>query len=146
MEDRGDALREAAVVPTGPEPRMSVDEPSRDNLDAASEGGAGPSSEAPVRVLYIGGEGRSGSTVLSAVLGNHEGYVPVGELPDVWLALLRNDRCGCGEPFATCPFWTAVGDLAFGGWQSVDVAEVLEQEERYTRHRRMLRLIVQSRR
>ena len=102
-------------------------------------------SEPPVPVLYIGGEGRSGSTMLSAMLGNREGYFPVGELPDVWLALQRNELCGCGLPFAQCEFWQAVGDTAYGGWAALDIDEIMRQEARYTRHRRIPRLISRSR-
>src|SRR4029453_5095280 len=30
-----------------------------------------------------------------------------------------------GEPFADCPFWGRVGEVAFGGWDTLDVAEGL---------------------
>ena len=30
-------------------------------------------------VLYVGGEGRSGSTVLSTILGSYDGVVSIGE-------------------------------------------------------------------
>jgi GT2 family glycosyltransferase len=33
----------------------------------------------------------------------------------------ENQSCGCGQLFSDCPFWTEVGDLAFGGWDTVDV-------------------------
>ena len=41
-------------------------------------------SEPESLVLYIGGDGRSGSTLLAAILGNHEGFFPVGEIRTVW--------------------------------------------------------------
>lgn len=34
--------------------------------------------------------------------------------------LLEGRNCGCDSPFAACPFWTAVGQEAFGGWSRVD--------------------------
>ena len=37
-----------------------------------------------------------------------------------------NLECGCGQPFRSCPFWGAVGDEAFGGWQQVDVERMVE--------------------
>ncbi len=80
-----------------------------------------------VDVLYIGGPGRSGSTVLAQMLGQIPGFVNVGELWLMWERGVReNELCGCGQPFRSCGFWTAVGDEAFGGWDNVDVEGMLE--------------------
>lgn len=74
-----------------------------------------------VIVLYIGGHGRSGSTILAQTMGQIPSFVNVGELWQVWYRGLREDeRCGCGQPFYSCEFWRAVGDEAFGGWDNVD--------------------------
>jgi hypothetical protein len=79
-----------------------------------------------VPVLYIGGVGRSGSTLLERMLGQLEGVWPVGELVHVWERGLRqNYHCGCGERFGDCPFWRRVGEAAFGGWDALDLAEIL---------------------
>jgi hypothetical protein len=52
--------------------------------------------------------------------------VSVGELVHIWERAVRDDeRCGCGDEFSACPFWQKVGQLAFGGWENVDVDEVL---------------------
>jgi len=89
-----------------------------------------------VRVLFIGGLGRSGSTLLDRVLGQTPGVCSVGELVFLWeRGLAANERCGCGEPFRSCPFWTAVGERAFGGWDRVDVAAVLALKARVDRTR-----------
>lgn len=69
------------------------------------------------RVAFVGGHGRSGSTLLSRILGAVPGFCAVGELCYVWDQGVVNDRmCGCGESFHACPFWTDVGAAAFGGW------------------------------
>ncbi len=79
-----------------------------------------------VSVLYIGGHGRSGSTILAQTLGQIPGFVNVGELWQVWHRGLReNERCGCGQPFDSCEFWRAAGDEAFGGWDNVDVDKMV---------------------
>lgn len=68
-----------------------------------------------VDVLYIAGWGRSGSTILDTVLGQIDGLTSVGEIKFVWeRGLLQNRRCGCGQPFRSCPFWTGVLTSAFG--------------------------------
>jgi hypothetical protein len=74
-----------------------------------------------VDVLFIAGMGRSGSTLLSRLLGQVPGMCSVGELCYLWDQGLLNDRmCGCGQAFSQCPFWTEVGRHAFGGWDQVD--------------------------
>ena len=91
-----------------------------------------------VPVLYIGGWGRSGSTLLAHVLAEVPGFVSVDELRYVWQAgPAGNELCGCGLAFAECPFWTAVGAEAFGGWDKVDVDEVLALEAAVLRHRKI---------
>lgn len=71
----------------------------------------------PVRVLFVAGWGRSGSTLLDRLLNLHPEVVGVGELRDVWLrGPVENRPCGCGAAFRTCDFWNSVGQRAFGGW------------------------------
>lgn len=79
------------------------------------------SSVAPVHrrtgVLFIGGWGRSGSTLLDRMLGQLDGCVSVGELRELWIrGCLEDRRCGCGAAFSRCGFWRAVGEHAYGGW------------------------------
>ncbi len=70
-----------------------------------------------ISVVYLGGFGRSGSTLVERVLGSVPGWVNVGELVDLARSVAPQDElCGCGATFSTCPVWTRVGDVAFGGW------------------------------
>jgi hypothetical protein len=62
-----------------------------------------------VPVLFVAGKGRSGSTVLSTVLGELDGVFAAGELRFLWRrGVLEDRRCGCGRPFGSCPLWRAV--------------------------------------
>ncbi|MBA2618434.1 MAG: sulfotransferase [Rubrobacter sp.] len=71
---------------------------------------------APVKVLYVAGLGRSGSTILANTLGQVEGFFSGGELNFIWKhALIENRLCGCGRPARECPFWGPVFDEEFGG-------------------------------
>jgi hypothetical protein len=86
----------------------------------------GAAGSAPTRVAYVGGWGRSGSTLLDRILGRVSGFVSVGELRMIWRrGLVGNATCGCGSAFRDCPFWTEVGDRAYGGWDRIDVDEVM---------------------
>ena len=69
--------------------------------------GSGPVS--PVRVLYLAGSGRSGSTLVTTVLGQLPGFFAAGELRYLWRrGILENRPCGCGSPVADCPLWARV--------------------------------------
>lgn len=88
------------------------------------------------RVIYLGGFGRSGSTLLERMLGAVPGWVNVGELVDLPRSVQPDDeKCGCGEPFSSCPFWDKVGDQAFGGWQSAPVSRLAELRRTAARQR-----------
>ena len=85
-----------------------------------------------MRILYLGGYPRSGSTLLSRVLGEPDRSICVGETRYLWgRGLVHNVSCGCGEPFLSCAFWGAVGEEAFGGWGNVD-ARRMEQLDTFT--------------
>jgi hypothetical protein len=89
-----------------------------------------------VKVLYVAGLGRSGSTLFDRMLGQLPGYLSVGELREIWhRGLQQNALCGCGEPFLECPFWSKVGQRAFGGWERVDAAAVRSLAEQVDKHR-----------
>jgi hypothetical protein len=65
-------------------------------------------------VLYVLGQDRSGSTILSEALAARPGWIHIGELRHLWAAgLLRDGLCGCGTPMRECEFWSAVLSRAF---------------------------------
>src|ERR671916_1090567 len=79
-----------------------------------------------MKVLYVAGLGRSGSTILANSLGQIGGFFPAGELNFIWRHnVLENRLCGCGRPFHECPVWTRVMDEAFGGMDRIDPREMM---------------------
>lgn len=63
----------------------------------------------PVKVLYVLGFGRSGSTLLDLSIGEMHGFFSVGELQSLWRESLLDGRlCGCGEPVAECRLWSEI--------------------------------------
>ena len=94
-----------------------------------------------VRVLYIGGCTRSGSTLVDRMLGQLPGFVSTGEFGLVTThSLAENRLCGCGRRFLECPYWQAVGEAAFGGWDVRAVGELATLHPRVTRQRHLLAL------
>lgn len=89
------------------------------------------------RVLYLGGFGRSGTTLVERLLGELPSVCALGEVVHLWQRDVRDDeRCGCGAKFSACTFWKRVGEAAFGGWGNVDVDRVhaLRDQVERTRH------------
>ena len=86
-------------------------------------------------VLFIAGSSRSGSTLLSNILGQVEGFCAVGELAQIWQRGLIEDRlCGCGVRFNQCALWREVLDQTFGSG-GVDARAMLAVRRGVTRIR-----------
>jgi hypothetical protein len=93
-------------------------------------------------VVYLAGFGRSGSTLLERLLGELPSWVHVGELVDLARSVtVRKERCGCGEPFETCPVWSTVGRIAFGGWDAPEVRRLAQLRNLVGRQRQLPRLL-----
>jgi hypothetical protein len=89
-----------------------------------------------MKVLYIAGCGRSGSTILDNILGQVDGFASVGEIRYLWQRGIIDDRlCGCGEPFSSCPFWTDVMERAGTEVGTVEAGRVVGLLARGTRAR-----------
>ena len=102
---------------------------------------------APVRVVYLGGLGRSGSTLLERLLGEVPGIAACGEIVHLWQrGVAANERCGCGLEFAACDFWKQVGKEAFGGWDKIDTARIGYLRDTVDRTRAIPRLSTRARR
>jgi hypothetical protein len=96
-------------------------------------------------VLYLGGLGRSGTTLVERLLGELPGVVALGEIVHLWQRdILDDERCGCGAKFSACTFWKRVGERAFGGWGNVDVERVQSLRDTVERTRHIPRLAATS--
>lgn len=79
------------------------------------------SSRNAVKVLYIAGFERSGSTLLTKVLGELQNTFAAAELRGIWhRSFPTNQECGCGQGFRECNLWQEIIHDAFGGYDNVD--------------------------
>lgn len=83
-----------------------------------------------IKVLYIAGYERSGSTLLHNVLGQLDGFFAAGELNEIWdRGLIENRRCGCGAPFKDCEVWGEILTNGFGGAGSIRTREMIRARD-----------------
>ncbi len=100
--------------------------------------------EAGIKVLFIMGWGRSGSTLLDNVLGELDGFTSLGELHYLWRrGFIRQHSCGCRKLVAECELWSRVLDTPFGEGKlgDLDPAEVDRWQHDSIRMRHFRRLI-----
>lgn len=83
--------------------------PAKADLETPAIAWESPADESDrLRVIYIMGCGRSGSTVLDTLLGNRPNTVGVGELHMLSDSLADNAFCSCRQPIRDCEFWVEV--------------------------------------
>lgn len=84
------------------------------------------------KVLYIGGYGRSGSTVLDAMLGNHSSIFGGGELEMLFKDIAADGTCTCGDSYSMCAIWGKVLldlEQSVEGFEPLDIAGDLGRVE-----------------
>jgi LPS sulfotransferase NodH len=91
-----------------------------------------------MKLIYIAGAGRSGSTLLGQMLNALPDFFFAGEVRNIWYECLElNEPCGSGERFRDCEFWKQVIAEAFGAPENIDLAAIMKMHlsvarERYT--------------
>jgi hypothetical protein len=80
-----------------------------------------------VKVIYVAGLGRSGSTILGMLLGQINNVFSAGELSWIWSrGLISNEPCGCGQAFLECPQWKRIFRDGFGDISNVDAQGITD--------------------
>ena len=84
-----------------------------------------PQHSDKVKVLYLAGKGRSGSTLLASLLGQLPGFFNAAEVNRLWdWGLVENYKCGCGLPMQECPTWRAVLEEADALLEGTGIAPI----------------------
>lgn len=91
-----------------------------------------------MKILYVLGRGRSGSSIFANVIGEHQGFFSAGELRYLWDPVVRRDgECGCGQTVSTCPVWSQVLDRL----SDISVETAGEWQREVVTERNLLRLL-----
>lgn len=84
-----------------------------------------------IKILYIAGWGRSGSTILDTTLGQVKGLFSAGELNRIWDHGLRDGGlCACGLQVKECQVWKAVLTDAFDNWREMDIESMIAYRDK----------------
>ncbi len=124
----GDA-EEEEVQSVRPRDDNPFDRPASSASDVTllpTTGSEGPSASEDdiLDIVFIGGASRTGSTLLSLLLGSLPGYFAAGEIRYLWLrGLLGNQLCECREPFRSCLLWREVIRTGLGPLESLQAQE-----------------------
>jgi hypothetical protein len=99
-----------------------------------------------LKILYIAGNGRSGSTLLDSILGQLDGFFAVGEVRQIWdEGIVENRLCGCGTPVRQCEVWHEV--LAhLAAQHTVDAQQMGHLREQLAQTKRLLPMFAWPRR
>ena len=87
-----------------------------------------PQNKKPT-ILYIGGDGRSGSTLLDTILSNHPEMFGGGELEALFEDLAENGACSCGELYTECDYWKEILALLYARIPGLDVEVAARDRE-----------------
>lgn len=91
-----------------------------------------------MKVLYVLGRGRSGSTIFGNVLGELDGFFCGGEIRFVWdPVVVRSSECACGSVIFECPVWSEV----LAQLRDVDVAQVARWQHEIVKEHNTVRLL-----
>lgn len=101
-----------------------------------------------MRVIYVAGWMRSGTTVLGDILGAQPEGFNAGEVSNIWIDAARGGRCSCGEPLTQCELWgQALKDaLTRHGMTHDDLGRLSQSYQRVFRTRNAVALSRQSER
>lgn len=93
-----------------------------------------------IKLVYIMGTGRSGSTVLEILLGHGEDCIGVGELSKIVEdGIIDNKICSCGTVFDKCMLWSEV--LLVLGINDIDIVRWAKLQKKIDWHDGFLRKI-----
>jgi len=96
-----------------------------------------------VRVVFIAGTGRSGSTLLARLLGQADGVFTAGELRYLWRrGIVEGRLCGCHASVCACPVWSGVLDRLPAGLE--EAARLDAELRRVIRGRRLPLLLLDA--
>ena len=80
------------------------------------------------KIIYIAGDGRSGSTLLDSILANIDGSLSVGECHRFWNRFYKGEtHCACGTLMTECELWSDVDKKLHDRFNNYDPTQFKKQ-------------------
>jgi hypothetical protein len=96
-----------------------------------------PGANNPVKVLFIAGPTRSGSTIISNILGQINGFFHAGELIEAW-DRGRTWKCSCGESPIKCAVWSQIFRTLNTVISRTDQHEIIRMRDKLSQSHRVI--------
>ena len=91
-----------------------------------------------IKVLYIAGTGRNGSTLLERILGQIDVFFSVGEIHNIWeRGVIQDQLCGCGARHSHCDLWKKIHQNAYGQINTEKAKKWYDIQRKSTKLRRV---------
>jgi hypothetical protein len=93
-----------------------------------------------IEVIYISGDGRSGSTLLDILIGSQKGVFSAGELTNISREGILKEFCSCGKILGECELWADI----FKKWlheNEITLEEHQKLKFKFERNKTTLRII-----
>jgi hypothetical protein len=86
-------------------------------------------SESMKQIIYIAGYGRSGSTLLDIILGDHPRAISLGETVRIIEDYLNPDStCSCGVRLNECSFWSKIINRIYPAQTEEELIKIKENQ------------------
>ncbi len=93
-----------------------------------------------LKVLFIAGETRSGSTILSNILGEIDGFFNAGEVIEIWDRGVKWS-CGCGIAAETCLIWSKILEKVLKGKNLSDIKNLIRLRDKAAKSKKIPKLL-----
>jgi len=90
-----------------------------------------------VKVLFIAGPTRSGSTIISNILGQIEGFFHAGEVIEAW-DRGRIWKCSCGQVPHECVIWSGIFKSLNSSISAEDQAAIIRLRDKLSRSHKVI--------
>lgn len=90
-----------------------------------------------VKVLFIAGPTRSGSTIISNILGQIDGFFHAGELIEAW-DRGRTWKCSCGQAPIQCEVWSQIFRTLNTVISRADQDEIISMRDKLSQSHRVI--------
>jgi len=95
-----------------------------------------------LKLVYIVGTGRSGSTLLTTALGQISEIFSAGEMEYISDLDIHSQLCGCGKQFLDCEFWSTINFEGKKGLQNLPLKKFEQLRNRFEKLGNIPRFLV----